>query len=424
VRVQRRHIIYVQGFDPRGLAQYYRMFRTELRKSDRLHGIASTISRPQSSADGSMASWRIETEADGWRTQTSYDFLRWEDLIQHDLGAPMWRTVLRATAIYWWLIFNGILARFWRAHWRFATFITYPHFVLLNEMIWSAGAAYVAGAILGALGAPSPVAIVAGLATFFAALWALLKYTESRTYALYLMSDTYFTWKFANRQRPDWDARIVRFAQHLVEVAQHSDADEIIIVGHSSGSFLGVEIVAQALQLDPSLGRRKARVALLTIGGNLPIVGFLPVSEPFRQRIRQLAVEPSIDWIDCQSRKDVMNFYPFDPIAGHGIDAGPARRNPVIMPVRFREIIDPKHYRSFRWQFFRVHFQFVMANERPHGYDFFMIVCGPIGLIDRARNPDQTLAALRADQATAPRPSAGADRRAKADAEQSPLLNG
>jgi len=260
--------------------------------------------------------------------------------------------------------------------------------------------------------------------TFFAALWALLKYTESRTYALYLMSDTYFTWKFANRQRPDWDARIVRFAQHLVEVAQHSDADEIIIVGHSSGSFLGVEIVAQALQLDPSLGRRKARVALLTIGGNLPIVGFLPVSEPFRQRIRQLAVEPSIDWIDCQSRKDVMNFYPFDPIAGHGIDAGPARRNPVIMPVRFREIIDPKHYRSFRWQFFRVHFQFVMANERPHGYDFFMTVCGPIGLIDRARNPDQTLAALRADQATAPRPSAGADRRAKADAEQSPLLNG
>ena len=54
-----------------------------------------------------------------------------------------------------------------------------------------------------------------------------------------------------------------------------------------------------------------------------------------------LAVEPSIDWIDCQSRKDVMNFYPFDPIAGHGIDVGAARRNPTIVPVRFREIIKP-----------------------------------------------------------------------------------
>jgi hypothetical protein len=31
-------------------------------------------------------------------------------------------------------------------------------------------------------------------------------------------------------------------------------------------------------------------------------------------------------------------------------------------------------------KFFRVHFQFVMANEVPHAYDFFMIVCGPVPL--------------------------------------------
>ena len=86
-----------------------------------------------------------------------------------------------------------------------------------------------------------------------------------------------------------------------------------------------------------------------------------------------LAVEPSIDWIDCQSRKDVMNFYPFDPIAGHDIDVGSARRNPKIVSVRFRDIINSEHYNVFRWKFFRVHFQFVMANERPHAYDFFMI---------------------------------------------------
>jgi hypothetical protein len=108
--------------------------------------------------------------------------------------------------------------------------------------------------------------------------------------------------------------------------------------------------------------------------------------------LRLLAVEPSIDWIDCQSRKDVMNFFPFDPIAGHGIDAGPARRNPTIVPVRFREIIRPEHYNRFRWKFFRVHFQFVMANERPHAYDFFMIVCGPVPLRGRVSQPATTLA--------------------------------
>ena len=425
MRVQRRHIIYVQGYDPRGLAQYYRMFRTELRKSDQLYGIESTIGRPQSSADGSMASWTIDSQGDGWQTHTSYDFLRWEDLIQQDLVRPIWRTVLEASIIYWRLVFGGIVTRFWRAHWRFATFITYPHFVLFNEIVWSLGVAWLLAAILGAIGAPGLVTMPVAAVAFVAMLWALLKYTEKRTYLLYLMADTIFTWRFAHRQRPDWDERIGRFAAYLAEVARSSDAEEIIIVGHSSGSFLGLEILARALQLDPALGQHGPRVALLTVGGNLPILGFLPVSSEFRQHLRQLAVEPSVDWIDCQSRKDVMNFYPFDPIAGHGIDVGAARRNPVIVPVRFREIIDPGHYNRFRWQFFRVHFQFVMANERPHPYDFFMIVRGPIGLMDRVREPQKALAAVTglSGSAKASRPADSAHC-GSAPMEHSTLPNG
>jgi hypothetical protein len=114
----------------------------------------------------------------------------------------------------------------------------------------------------------------------------------------------------------------------------------------------------------------------------------------------QLAIEPSIDWIDCQSRKDVMNFYPFDPIAGHGIDVGAAKRNPTIVPVRFREIIRPENYNRFRWKFFRVHFQFVMANERPHAYDFFMIVCGPVPLKERMAYQAAALAIATGDAKT------------------------
>ena len=392
MRVQHRHIIYVQGYDPRGLAQYYRMFRTELRKFGRLYQLAATISRPQVAPDGETASWTIATKADEWETRTSYDFLRFEDLIQRDLAAPIWRTVLHAMWIYWRLVFGGTIARFWKAHWRFATFISYPHFLLFNEAIWSLGIAYGFAKGLEALGIPNLFSIAAATALFVAALGTILKYTENRTYLLYLLSDTIWTWEFSHRQRPEWDQRIDRFARYLTEVARTSDAQEIVIVGHSSGSFLGTEILARALKLDPALGRRGPRVVLLTIGGNFPIVGFHAASQDFRDHLRLLAVEPSIDWIDCQSRKDVMNFYPFDPIAGHGIDVGAARRNPTIVPVRFREIIKPEHYSLFRWKFFRVHFQFVMANERPHAYDFFMIVCGPVPLNERMARPEAALA--------------------------------
>ena len=79
MRVRHRHIIYIQGYDPRGLAQYYRMFRTELRKFSRLYQLSATISRPKV-ADDEIASWTIDTKATDWQTRTSYDFLRFEDL--------------------------------------------------------------------------------------------------------------------------------------------------------------------------------------------------------------------------------------------------------------------------------------------------------------------------------------------------------
>ncbi len=349
MRVQHRHIIYVQGYDPRGLAQYYRMFRTELRKFGRLYQLSATLGRPQSTSDSEIASWTIETKADGWQTRTSYDFLRFEDFIQRDLAAPIWQTVFEAVWIYWRLVFGGTIARFWRANWRFATFITYPHLILLLEAVCAASLAFVFGKGLDALGIPIFFSAPAAAAVFFALLWTALKYTENQTYLLYLLCDTIWTWQ----------------------------------------------------KLDPALGRHGPRVVLLTIGGNFPIVGFHAASTGFRDHLRLLAVEPAIDWIDCQSRKDVMNFFQFDPIAAHGIDAGPLRRNPTIVPVRFREIIMPEHYGLFRWQFFRVHFQFVMANERPHAYDFFMIVCGPIPLRERMADPETALAIATAPDAAA-----------------------
>jgi pimeloyl-ACP methyl ester carboxylesterase len=399
VRVQHRHIIYIQGYDPRGLAQYYRMFRTELRKFAHLYQLSATMSRPQTAPGGEIASWSIETKAGDWQTRASYDFLRFEDFIQRDLASPIWRTVLQAVLIYWRLVFAGTIARFWRANWRFATFITYPHFLLLLEAVCAAALALAFERGLGVLGIPDLFSIAAAVAAFVAILGTVLKYTENQTYLLYLLSDTIWTWEFSHRARPEWDQRIDRFAQHLVKVARESDAEEIVIVGHSSGSFLGTEMLARALQLDPALGCHGPRIVLLTIGGNFPIVGFHAVSRDFRDHLRMLAVEPSIDWIDCQSRKDVMNFYPFDPIRGHDIDVGEARRNPKIVSVRFRDIIRPEHYNLFRWKFFRVHFQFVMANERPHAYDFFMIVCGPIPLSARMAVPDAALAVATGDPA-------------------------
>ena len=190
MRVQHRHIIYVQGYDPRGLAQYYRMFRTELRKFGRLYQLSATISRPQSSLPMTRSHpGPSRPRRTTGRPAPAYDFLRFEDFIQHDLAAPIWRTVFHAVWIYWRLVFGGTIARFWQANWRFATFITYPHFMLLLRSAVRRRHRLCASKKGSPRSAFPPCsAFAAAAALFVAVLGAVLKYTENRTYLLYLLS--------------------------------------------------------------------------------------------------------------------------------------------------------------------------------------------------------------------------------------------
>src|SRR5262249_18697856 len=150
---------------------------------------------------------------------------------------------------------------------------------------------------------------------------------------------------------------------------------EIVIVGHSAGGVTSVAIAAHALALDPDLGRRGPAVVLMTVGSLMPAFAMHPAAERLRTAVRRLAVEPHLHWIDCQARKDAMNFFNFDPVAGVGVEAGPDRRNPIVWPVRMRDMIDPVFYDRLRWNFFRIHYQFIMANDRRAPYDYFMVVC-------------------------------------------------
>src|SRR4051812_49691015 len=119
------------------------MFRTELRKFGRLYQASATLGRPQSTSDGEITSWTIETKADGWQTRTAYDFLRFEDFIQRDLASPIWSTVFQAVWIYWRLVFRGTIGRFWRANLRVSTVITQSHLLLLLQAVGAAPGGFV-----------------------------------------------------------------------------------------------------------------------------------------------------------------------------------------------------------------------------------------------------------------------------------------
>lgn len=399
MQVHRRLVIYVQGYDPRGLAEYYRMFRREYRRTCELYGLTGTIGRATNDPERFVTTWEATTAGHDWQVDTRYLFLRWEDIIRRDFARPAWWKIAHMYRVLLLGIVIGVVPRIVRAHWRFGLFILYPMVLMTVWLLLGALAGLLAAAGLGAVGVPALaaglIAAGAGLGAVVLAIWL----TERQTYLLYLCDDVASTYQFAHRQRPDWEDRMDVFAGYVVDAIRASDADEVVIVGHSSGSFLAVDVLDRALDRDPDLGKHGPRVRLLTIGANLPIIGFQDRAGWFRERLRRLAIAPDIDWVDYQSRHDIMNFWPFDPVTGHGIALGPQRRNPRVVAISFRDLWIPGDFGRRRWRFFRAHFQFLFANERRGAaYDYYLICCGPFDLLTRAAEPERVVAAVATEK--------------------------
>ena len=104
--IHRRHVIYVQGYDPRGLAGYYRMFRTDYGRFLKLYGLKGSIARqpdtparpsndpPNTPSITPSSTWTATTHGGGWTVTSTYEFLRWEDIIRRDFERPaIWATL-------------------------------------------------------------------------------------------------------------------------------------------------------------------------------------------------------------------------------------------------------------------------------------------------------------------------------------------
>jgi hypothetical protein len=88
--------------------------------------------------------------------------------------------------------------------------------------------------------------------------------------------------------------------------------------------------------------------------------------------------------VDYQAPQDWMNFPGFNPSRDLRLQVPAAQvANPIIRSAKFREIIDPETYREINARPFRMHFQFLMANDSAGAYDIFALILGPQCLRER-----------------------------------------
>ena len=282
------------------------------------------------------AAWDATTRGDGWQVATRYRLLRFDDLVHEDIArAPWWKIVQMYRTIGIALL-NGAFMRMLRTNWRFALVAFSPILLITLWVLLGSFVGILCMNLVGALGAPALAAKIVGAVTGVGSFGSLLWLSEPLTGLLHRCDEAASIDQFINGKRPDWSQRLDIFAGEIAEAVNKSKADEVVIVGHGFGAVLAINVLGRALARDGALGSHGPRVALLTLGASLPVVGFNPEAKGFRNRLRQLASAPDIDWIDVQSRDDILSFAPFDPIAGHDIVLAGDRRNPHVVTVESR----------------------------------------------------------------------------------------
>jgi Alpha/beta hydrolase family len=223
------------------------------------------------------------------------------------------------------------------------------------------------------------LAWLVGIVVALAAFLLLMRWPGQRWRVSQGLADWITARDYMYDQRPDIAARIATFSERLIACVQRSDADEILIVGHSLGATLAVDALAHALATDPDLTRRGPKLAFLTIGATIPKLGLHPEARRLRDCANRVADERELVWGEFQTRQDPISFYRFDPVRLRKFEDN-AGGKPHVRVINFRDLLSPETTRRIFWDFMRIHYQFVMASERRGVYDLFTMLIGPAPL--------------------------------------------
>lgn len=382
-------MFYVGGYDPKTPRAFFERLDKEGRRYaacwnvdvtrgpiDHLDGVArSTVRASGRSADGA------------WEVETDVHFFSLEPVVQRDFADPLHRRVGRYLMTFADYVATGTMFAFFRTNWRFALYFLYPFVALLAFALIALAPLFVALA-LGIEGSTLLAALLFGsLAAIL--LVVLLRTLGRRWFVPHLMDLWSFSRAWVHGRRPDAERLFARYGRVMAGAAEAKATeaggyDEIVMIGHSTGGALILEIAHAALEADPDFPARAPRTVLLTVGSTALKIGLHPEAERFRERVQRLH-DAGLDWVEYQSLVDIINFEGTDPVAEMKLDRtrdtfGLAQR------VRIRNMLERATYRRIRRNPFRVHYQFVFANTLRYHYDFHSICFGPLALLERARD--------------------------------------
>ena len=384
-RVGRRRVFYIPGYDPFPPRRYRELYRKEGTEQARISGYGLDLRA------GGPTGWQVTYLDGGARVETEIEVLTWADIVAASMGRSIAATYGQLARTAWIYVVSGALFRLARLRKGPTIAALYP----VAFLVLQAALALAAGGALFALVAragsaiwpdmPWAVSTLAGISLgSLAAVMLLRRFRrhDNRIFAWYLMHDYAFSASARGAVPPPLRPRLAAFADRIA-AAVSEDWDEVLVVGHSSGAHLAVTVLADLIRS----GRVPAEgpaLGFLSLGQVVPMVSFLPGADDLRRDLAFLSSREELAWVDVTAPGDGCAYALCDPVAVSGV-APPDKRWPLVVSAAFTRTLSPERWRTLRWRFFRLHFQYLCAFDRPGDYDYFRITAGPLTLAARYR---------------------------------------
>ena len=386
--VRRRRVFYIPGYDPIHPRRYRELYRKEGADQAAISGYAMGLAPKKG---GGPYGWHVTATIGGVAVSADVEVLVWSDIVRGSMATSIPATYLQLLQTAWIYITSGALRRLMWLRKGPVIAALYPVGMLILQLIVAIAAGALAAGLLirglnfvlglagFGLGSVAPFLRWPVLLTVMTLVLRWFKAKDGRFFAYYLMHDYAYSAGSGGANPAALEVRMAQFGD-IIAAALAQDYDEVLIVGHSSGAHLGVSVLADLIRagrvpLGPALG-------FLSLGQVVPMVSFLPKAHRLRADLAYLSPRPELTWIDVTAPGDGCAFALCDPVAVSGV-APPDKLWPLVFSAAFTQTLSPERWKQLRWKFFRLHFQYLCAFDRPGDYDYFQITAGPLTLAQR-----------------------------------------
>jgi len=390
-------VMYIPGYDPVPPRAYRERYRSQAGRQAALSDYSIAIGPPQT--EGRFG-WHVSAEIEGVQTETNIEVLVWADIVRGSMDQGVLRMYGQLARTAWAYIGSGALFRLMLLRKGPVIAALYPVLVLLLQAVLALALGFVIYTVILASGfyavrtlSNAPLVrpwdlillVFAGLAGL-AGIVGFLRWCQRRDHLLawYLMHDYAFSAQAQGAYPPSQETRMAEFADAVAD-ALNSDTDEVLIVGHSSGAYIAISVLADLIR-GGRVPTNGPALALLTLGHVVPMVSFLPRAHRLRADLAYLAASDTLTWVDVTAPGDGCSFALCDPVAVSGV-APEDRRWPLVISAAYSQTLRPETWAALRWRLFEAHFQYLNAFDnlpgRADDYDYFRITAGPQSLAAR-----------------------------------------